>query len=184
MQDAAIYYSSKSQKPEISTSEKFILCTIHRAENTDDLNRLKSIFSALTELSKSHQIILPLHPRTNNIIKKNNLDIDEKNINIIDPVGYLEMIDLLKSCDFVMTDSGGLQKEAFFFDKLCLTLRDETEWVELVDNSFNVVVGSNTKSIINGVEKLKTFSPDFEKDLYGKGKAGQNIVEAIINHKD
>jgi UDP-GlcNAc3NAcA epimerase len=83
-----------------------------------------------------------------------------------------------------MTDSGGLQKEAFFFGKLCLTLRDETEWVELVENSFNIIVGSNQEKIIIGAEKLKTLNPNFDKDLYGQGKAGENIVNAIINYKD
>ncbi len=182
MQDAAMYYSPKSKKPNIPTLKNYILCTIHRAENTDNIERLKSIFSALSEISKLYPIILPIHPRTNSIIKRNNIDLKYKNISIIEPVGYLEMIYLLKNCKIVMTDSGGLQKEAFFFDKLCLTLRDETEWVELVENSFNIVVGSNKESIIKGFEKLKSFTPDFEKDLYGKGKAGKNIVEAIINY--
>ncbi|MBN2779228.1 MAG: UDP-N-acetylglucosamine 2-epimerase (non-hydrolyzing) [Bacteroidales bacterium] len=184
MQDAALYYSTKSQKPELSVSENFVLCTIHRAENTDNLDRLKSIFAALSEISKLHQVVLPLHPRTKNIVIKNNIIIDNENIKIIDPVGYLEMIHLLKNCQFVMTDSGGLQKEAFFFGKLCLTLRDETEWVELVENSFNIIVGSNREKIINGAEKLQTLNPKFEKNLYGQGKTGENIVNAIINYKN
>lgn len=184
MQDAALYYSTKSQKPELSLSKNFVLCTIHRAENTDNLDRLKSIFDALSEISKLHQVVLPLHPRTKNIVIKNNIIIDNENIKIIDPVGYLEMIHLLKNCQFVMTDSGGLQKEAFFFGKLCLTLRDETEWVELVENSFNIIVGSNQEKIIIGAEKLKTVNPNFDKDLYGQGKAGENIVNAIINYKN
>ena len=184
MQDAALYYSTKSQKPELSLSKNFVLCTIHRAENTDNLDRLKSIFDALSEISKLHQVVLPLHPRTKNIVIKNNIIIDNENIKIIDPVGYLEMIHLLKNCQFVMTDSGGLQKEAFFFGKLCLTLRDETEWVELVENSFNIIVGSNQEKIIIGAEKLKTVNPNFDKDLYGQGKAGENIINAIINYKN
>ncbi len=184
MQDAAIYYSPKSQSPDIDTSDKFILCTIHRAENTDNLERLKSIFSALSEISKEYQVILPLHPRTKNIITKNNIEFNKNTISIISPVGYLEMIHLLKNCDFVMTDSGGLQKEAFFFKKMCLTLRDETEWVELIENKFNLIVGSNKSVIIQGLETLKSYNPDFDINLYGNGVAGKNIIEEILNHNN
>jgi UDP-GlcNAc3NAcA epimerase len=182
MQDAALYYVKKALKPEIKINDNYILATIHRAENTDDVDKLKSIFSALSKISKEYQIILPLHPRTKKIIHQNNIDYNRENILISDPVGYLEMIYLLNNCKFVMTDSGGLQKEAFFFKKLCLTLRDETEWVELVENSFNIIVGSNEDKIINGFDKLKTLSPDFEINLYGKGKAGENIVNSLISY--
>ena len=180
MQDAALYYAAKSQSPNIEVPENFILCTIHRAENTDNLEKLKSIFSALSEISKQHQIILPIHPRTKNIILKNNIEFDKSNIHIIEPVGYLEMIHLLKNCNYVMTDSGGLQKEAFFFEKKCLTLRDETEWVELVENSFNIVVGSNKDKIIEGFNKLQKLNPNFAIDLYGQGMAGKNIIEKLL----
>ncbi len=180
MQDAALYYAAKSQSPDIKKPENFILCTIHRAENTDNLDKLHSIFSALSEISKQHQIILPIHPRTKNIILKNNIEFDKSNIHIIEPVGYLEMIHLLKNCNYVMSDSGGLQKEAFFFEKKCLTLRDETEWVELVENSFNIVVGSNKDKIIEGFNKLQKLNPNFAIDLYGQGMAGKNIIEELL----
>ena len=139
MQDGAIFYKSLAQKPSCDIQDNFILCTIHRAENTDDEQRLKNIFRALNEIAKEKQIILPLHPRTKKIIDE--LQIDTKNLTIIDPVGYLEMVWLIDNCSLVMTDSGGLQKEAYFFQKQCITLRDETEWVELVENGFNTLVG-------------------------------------------
>jgi UDP-GlcNAc3NAcA epimerase len=179
MQDAALFYSSKSITPNIKFSENFILATIHRAENTDDLDRLKSIFRAFSQISKKFQIILPLHPRTKNIILKNNIDFNNENILIIDPVGYLEMIDMLKNCKLVMTDSGGLQKEAFFFKKLCLTLRDQTEWVELVENNFNIIVGSDEEKIVEGLNQILELKPDFDINLYGGGEAGKKIIEEI-----
>ncbi|MDA3813124.1 MAG: UDP-N-acetylglucosamine 2-epimerase (non-hydrolyzing), partial [Candidatus Cloacimonetes bacterium] len=139
MQDAAIFYSKKAQKPKMDLPKKFILATIHRAENTDDPKRLTSIFNALNKISHEIPIILPLHPRTK--IKSKNLKFKIENLQLVDPVGYLEMIYLLKNCSLVMTDSGGLQKEAFFFEKPCITLRDETEWIVLIENGFNTVVG-------------------------------------------
>ncbi|MDD2636213.1 MAG: UDP-N-acetylglucosamine 2-epimerase (non-hydrolyzing) [Bacteroidales bacterium] len=182
MQDAALYYATKSQSPNIEVPPNFILCTIHRAENTDNLNKLQSIFSALSEISKQHQIILPIHPRTKTIILKNNIKFDKSSIHIIEPVGYLEMIYLLKNCNYVMTDSGGLQKEAFFFEKKCLTLRDETEWVELVQNSFNIIVGSNKDKIIEGNNELQQLTPNFKIDLYGLGMAGKNIIKELLQY--
>jgi len=138
MLDAAMYYRKHARKPGFDIAEKFILATIHRAENTDDPSRLKSIFKELNMIGKEVPIYLPLHPRTRKILEALNLKTSlHINIKIIEPVSYLEMIYLLEKCTMVMTDSGGLQKEAFFFKKLCVTLHDETEWVELVENGFN-----------------------------------------------
>jgi len=113
MQDGAIFYKNLAVKPNIEIKQDFILCTIHRA---DDENRLRSIFEALNEIAKEKQIILPLHPRTKKILESLKLNIE--NLTIIDPVGYLEMVWLIDNCSLVMTDSGGLQKEAYFFEKL------------------------------------------------------------------
>lgn len=171
MQDAAIFYSDKSQKPNIEIENDFILSTIHRAENTDKSDRLDSIFKALGAIPK--QIVLPLHPRTKKIIETKNYSFS--NIKVIDPVGYLEMVHLLKNCSLVMTDSGGLQKEAFFFKKHCITLRDETEWVELVENGFNTIVGANKRKIVDAFNNFN-FNNDFNIDLYGNGLASENII--------
>lgn len=113
MQDTAIFYSKKEKKPQVDISDEFILATIHRAENTDDKERLGAILLALNEVAKEIQIILPLHPRTAKIIA--NSKFNTGNLTIINPIGYLEMVYLLNRCKLVMTDSGGLQKEAFFF---------------------------------------------------------------------
>ena len=179
MQDGAIFYKDLAVKPDIEVKDDFVLCTIHRAENTDDDKRLRDIFKALNEISKEKQVILPLHPRTKKILS--NLNVNIGNLNIIDPVGYLEMVWLIDNCDVVMTDSGGLQKEAFFFGKACITLRDETEWIELVDNGFNQLVGANQAKIIDTYSKYTNlFNKDYSLDLYGKGKASKLIVEQLL----
>ncbi len=117
MQDGAIFYKKFAQKPNVEFDKKFILCTIHRAENTDDKTRLQNIFGALSEIGREQQIILPFHPRTKKIIEQENLQLSD-NIIIIDPVGYLQMIWMIDNCSLVMIDSGGLQKEAFFLKKI------------------------------------------------------------------
>jgi len=145
MQDGAIFYKSLARQPKVEFSNDFILCTIHRAENTDSEDRLREIFEALSEIAKEKQVILPIHPRTKKIIE--DLEIDVNSLTIIEPVGYLEMVWMIDNCSLVMTDSGGLQKEAFFFEKPCITLRDETEWVELVEHGFNILVGADKNRI-------------------------------------
>ena len=180
MQDAAIYYSKKEQKPNINFSDNFILATIHRAENTDDPVRLQNIIEALNDIAREIPVIIPLHPRTAKIIQQSShLRRDKiQNLMIIKPVGYLEMVYMLNRCQLVMTDSGGLQKEAFFFKKPCITLRDETEWVELVEHGFNTLAGANKKNILDAYHNL-SFDLDFNIDLYGNGVAAKNILEAI-----
>ncbi|MCK5846827.1 MAG: UDP-N-acetylglucosamine 2-epimerase (non-hydrolyzing) [Bacteroidales bacterium] len=181
MQDAAIFYAEKSRKPNFDIPKEFVLATIHRAENTDDLSRLHSIIDALHEIGEKTPIILPLHPRTVNIIKNNSIDIDHSKVNIIQPVGYLEMVYLLQNCKMVMSDSGGLQKEAFFFAKPCITLRDETEWVELVNNGFNTIVGADKTKIISTFHNQK-FDIDFSVNLYGGGNAADKIALELMRY--
>jgi UDP-GlcNAc3NAcA epimerase len=181
MQDGAMFYKKLAVKPNIEIQEDYILCTIHRAENTDDEKRLKDIFEALDDIAKEKQIILPLHPRTKNIIKK--LDINIKNLTIIDPVGYLEMVWLIDNCSLVMTDSGGLQKEAYFFEKQCITLRDETEWVELCECGANTLVGANKEKIKDAYKNSNMYDKENSKlDLYGGGKASENIIKELLNY--
>jgi UDP-GlcNAc3NAcA epimerase len=180
MQDAAIFYSKKEQAPNFRIPEEFVLSTIHRAENTDNDKRLSSILSGLNFIAKSIPVILPLHPRTKNIINTASFDIS--NLTIVEPVGYLEMVYLLQRSKIVMTDSGGLQKEAFFFKKPCITLRDETEWVELVKGGFNTLVGANEKLIKNAF-KNQSYNIDFNVNLYGEGRACKNIVEKLYSFK-
>ena len=176
MQDAAMFYAKKEQKPAFEVSKEFVLATVHRAENTNDLERLSSILLALNTIAEKTQVILPLHPRTNNIIKKGNFQIN--NLTIVEPTGYLEMVYLLEICKLVVTDSGGLQKEAFFFKKPCITLRDETEWIELVNGGFNRLVGANCEQILKAYNS-QNYDIDFDIDLYGMGKACRNIVKEL-----
>jgi len=177
MQDGAIFYKDLAVKPDIKVHNNFILCTIHRAENTNDIIRLSQIIDALNNISKDTQIILPLHPRTKKIIEQNRLPV---NLTIVEPVGYLEMVWLIINCKFIMTDSGGLQKEAFFFSKQCITLRDETEWVELIENKFNILVGASKAKIINAVNNIQNMNYNFDMKLYGNGKASEKIIKELI----
>lgn len=184
MQDAALFYSKISEKRssiirrlKLKTDE-YILSTVHRAENTDNGNRLVSILEALNELSSTYKVVLPLHPRTANIIKRIGFKL---NFEPLGPVGYFDMIECLKGAKAVLTDSGGLQKEAFFFAKPCITMRDETEWVELVENEFNVVAGADKDKIINSFNFLGHFNKNFNKNLYGNGQACVNLLKAIKN---
>jgi len=177
MQDGATFYKNLAQKPSCDIKDDFILCTIHRAENTDDATRLKNIFKALSEIANEKQVILPLHPRTKKILGEQQIDIS--NLTIIDPVGYLEMVWLIDNCSLVMTDSGGLQKEAYFFQKQCITLRDETEWVELVENGFNTLVGADYEKILTAYQTSTVFTSK-ELDLYGGGRASENIINELL----
>lgn len=179
MQDGANFYKSLAKKPNMEINKNFILCTIHRAENTDDEVRLKSIFEALNEIAKEEQVVLPIHPRTRKIIKS--LKINVSKLKVIDPVGYLEMVWLIDNCKIVMTDSGGLQKEAYFFKKQCITLRDETEWIELVDCGINTLVGADKKQILQAYHNVADFKHTiFDLNLYGKGNISKLIIKELL----
>ena len=178
MQDGAIFYSKFAKKPNVTIDDEFILCTIHRAENTDDENRLRDIFDALIQISKESKIILPLHPRTKKQLNTFSIKIGP-NINIIDPVGYLEMVWLISNSNLILTDSGGLQKEAYFFHKNCMVLRDETEWVELINAKFNAIA-TTSKEKIQDIYHNFSFNRDFSSNLYGDGKSSEKIIKYII----
>lgn len=155
----------------------YILCTIHRQENTDDVDLLRQIFTTLIELSSEYRIILPIHPRTRK--KAADLNLDLRSLEVIDPVGYLEMLALLKNCAFVMTDSGGLQKEAYYSGKTCITLRRETEWTELVEKKYNVLPESysvtDVKKAIAQLANTKIEDPN----IYGNGSAARLLIQSI-----
>ncbi len=182
MQDAALFYEKISNQKSTIISDlnlkdsRFILCTLHRQENTDDLNRLKNIIEAYNDLSEEYKVILPIHPRTQKILNDLNIKLS---FEIIDPVGYFDMIQLIKHSEFIITDSGGLQKEAFFFKKYCITTRDETEWVELVENGFNAIVGADKEKILTEAKNIQDKNADFRMNLYGNGEASENIVKQL-----
>ncbi len=181
MYDAALFYAEKSRKPAFDVPEKFILTTCHRAENTDDPKKLANIINGLNEIHRDTPVILPLHPRTKNYIAKYGL---QPEFQMVDPVGYLEMVYLLQNCSMVMTDSGGLQKEAFFFKKPCITLRDETEWVELIEHKVNYLCHvANEGEIVSLFKQVKGEDIDFEVNLYGKGDTSELIVRDLLGRK-
>lgn len=179
MYDAARYYAQKSaDRSQIIqrlglNNRNFVLVTLHRQENTDDVVRLNSIFSALNQIHSDVEVVLPMHPRTLKIIEQAGIKLQ---FTPIDPVGYFDMIELLKHCSLVMTDSGGLQKEAYFFHKNCVTLRDQTEWVELVEGGFNQLAGADKATIINAFNIMLTQQNSFNTLLYGDGEAAKKIV--------
>ncbi|WPG38812.1 non-hydrolyzing UDP-N-acetylglucosamine 2-epimerase [Variovorax sp. EBFNA2] len=179
MQDSALFFSkiAKNVDANLSDGKQFILATIHRAENTDDALRLTEIVLALNELHrKTAPVVIPLHPRTRAAITKLGLSLEATTI---DPLGYLEMINLLQRCSLVLTDSGGLQKEAFFFGKYCLTIRDQTEWVELIEIGANRLVPADVEIIVSVAKENLGRPVRDEQDLYGGGTASQQIVELL-----
>jgi len=173
MYEASLYYRKKNS---VQINEKdFILMTIHRAENTDDPIRLTSIVNAINNLT-GYRFIFPVHPRTRKILERQNLEF-ASHVKMIDPVGYLEMIAYESACVAVLTDSGGVQKEAFFFHKPCITMRDSTEWVELVDSGWNTLAGAGTDKIVNAVKSLNV--PEGYPALYGDGNCASKICDIL-----
>ncbi len=179
MYDAALYYADKAKAPATGVPENFILATLHRAENTDDPQRLTSIFEAFNTISKEIPVVLPLHPRTRKIMEKNGLKNNSDQLILTEPQGYLQMISLLKNCKMVMTDSGGLQKEAYFFRKPCITLRNETEWVELVNSGVNKLGGFDKSVIVDAFRSFRNSDTFFPENLYGNGDASQKIIQFL-----
>lgn len=181
MYDAALFYTERANRPEtVNEDGGFVLSTIHRQENTDDKGKLSAIFEALKTIAQDQKVILPLHPRT--IKKLENFGIvPDSNIQILEPVGYFEMIWLLSNCTCVITDSGGLQKEAFFFKKPCITAREETEWVELIHNKVNFLTGSDKDKILDTFRYIKEAQIDFNMNLYGQGDTGHRIVRELVD---
>jgi len=183
MQDAAEFYAQKSESKSTVIAENnldnYVLTTLHRAENTDDKKRLTDIVEALNEIHNSIcPVVLPLHPRTKAKLEHFNLKL---NVILINPVGYFDMIELIKNSKLVMTDSGGLQKEAFFFGKNCVTMRDQTEWVELIKANVNVLVGANKNDVLKQVKLMLNQKSNFSVDLYGNGKACENIMKVLLS---
>ncbi|RIJ20470.1 UDP-N-acetylglucosamine 2-epimerase (non-hydrolyzing) [Henriciella barbarensis] len=177
MEDATRLFGDKSRRPQNCELERgFILATAHRAENTNCQMRLKGIVKGLNALNQVRPVVLPLHPRTRHALARLDVALEFKTIA---PVGYLEMLWLLQHCGLVATDSGGVQKEAFFHGKHCITLRDSTEWVELLDEDVNVLVGTDARTIEReGIRRLDMVAEN-DGSLYGGGHAGPKIASLI-----
>lgn len=154
---------------------EYMLTTIHRAENTDNIDRLRNIIEALN--SAKTQIVLPIHPRTKKYIQEYGLRFGD-NIKCIEPIGYLDMISLESNASKIVTDSGGVQKEAYFMDKPCITMRDETEWVETVNVGWNIIVGTDKEKILNAINNFE--APKDKPDIFGDGHASEKILESLL----
>ncbi len=157
--------------------KSYALCTVHRAENTDDPARLSGILAALREIAKEVPVVLPLHPRTRSVIKNSGEADALLGLTVVPPVSYLEMLRLEMSAMAILTDSGGVQKEAFFHRVPCITLRDETEWVETVEMGWNVLTGADRETILRTWRALQPGTTD--EDVYGDGHAAEQIVAAM-----
>lgn len=195
MYDNSIYFGREAEKRSsiLKTlnveAEQFILCTIHRDSNTDNADNLNAIFDALLQISDKEKIriILPLHPRTAKALPhqlKSDLYNQVKNhslIQIIEPVSFLDMIVLESKCKLIMTDSGGVQKESYFFKKPCVIMRNETEWVELVEQGTAIIAGTETRKIVEAYTTLVSKSMKFEP-VFGDGHAAEFICKTICAH--
>jgi UDP-GlcNAc3NAcA epimerase len=177
MYDAALFYRDKGRRPALPGlphGESFVLCTVHRPQNTEDPRRLQAIIEGLVKSGR--QVVWPVHPRT--VDKLDGVrDGLPARIHLIPPVGYLEMVWLEAHCDIVATDSGGVQKEAFFHGKPCVTFREETEWVELVEGGSQRLTGADPSAILEALDELSP--PSGETHPYGTGDAAQRIAGSL-----
>jgi UDP-GlcNAc3NAcA epimerase len=194
MYDNTLYFSDFSAKKsniinELNlTSNNYVLCTIHRDSNTDQAQNINSIFKALTEIQKSSglKIVLPLHPRTKaKMAELLDKDLKEKidsnsEIIILPPTGFLDIIALESNARIIITDSGGLQKEAYFVQKPCVILREQTEWIEIVENGNAVLAGANYEKIISAFDELMTKNKFTFPPFYGNGNAANFICTKIL----
>lgn len=185
MFDSVLYFRDQLRPAAeiILSAEKgpFGILTFHRAENTDDPERLKIWIDAIKEVAETYRIIFPIHPRTQAIAKKVGINFDP--IRVIPPVGYQDMLYLLSRSQLVLTDSGGLQKEAYFSGAPCLTLRAETEWTELTSLGVNKLVGDPTE-LLNLVRNSWGHRLEATDGPYGSGQAGDRIVSRICDYLD
>lgn len=189
MYDNSLYFSSTVNCQQSTANSQYILCTIHRNNNTDEPERLSSIVNALLKLSEEKEIIIPLHPRTKKLLDVNlsseiyDKFINSNRIHIIPPASFLEMIRLEKNADMIITDSGGVQKEAFFFKKPCIIIRSETEWKEIVECGAAVIADANEDKIIDAYYQFMQKENQDYPEYFGDGKSAVFICNELINNK-
>ena len=189
MYDNSLYFSSTVNCQQSTANNQYILCTIHRNNNTDEPERLSSIVNALLKLSEEKEIIIPLHPRTKKLLDVNlsseiyDKFINSNRIHIIPPASFLEMIRLEKNADIIITDSGGVQKEAFFFKKPCIIIRSETEWKEIVECGAAVIADANEEKIIDAYYQFMQKENQDYPEYFGDGKSAVFICNELINNK-
>ena len=187
MFDAVLYYRERAKREvDLETfglkHQEYALCTIHRQENTDQLENIKNILNALQSIAKDLTVVLPLHPRTKAKIVQFNLESLLEGLYLLDPLPYLEIQRLQMSAKIILTDSGGLQKEAYFHRVPCITLRDETEWVETVKSGWNRLVGAKKDQIVR-TYSINTERNESDSTCYGNGEASCKILDRLINYK-
>jgi UDP-N-acetylglucosamine 2-epimerase len=180
----SLLYNRKRTPPDVLgrcnlKPSQYYLATVHRASNTDSREALAGILDAFARLT-AMEIIVPAHPRLRAALERFNLQVSA-NVRLIDPIGYLEMISLTSSARLVLTDSGGLQKEAYVLQVPCVTLRLDTEWVETVNAGWNRLVGTDSDRIVNGVQQALAATPAEHPDIYGNGHAGEHIVDVLAS---
>ena len=175
MYDAFLKFSQKAKKY-VKHDYKYILATIHRRENIESKERLSEIFENLDLINLETKIIMPLHPHTEKKIKEYKI---KSKIKFIKPKGYLSLLALLKNCESVITDSGGLQKETYFAKKICIIVRPQTEWVELLKKGVNML--SEPSDLYQNYIMASTKKNKFNEDVYGNGDASAIIVKSISN---
>jgi len=188
MYDATLKYGEKAERGSNIIErlqlkpKEFMLATVHRQENTDNSARLRIIFDGLNQVAQSIRVILPLHPRTRKALDRDSLlKAINPDVLLTDPVGYLDMLKLEKNARLILTDSGGVQKESYFFRVPCITLRKETEWTELLQHGFNRLGGDSAESInLTVQESLKNKNLDWTKPLYGDGNSAEAITNILI----
>jgi len=185
MYDCALYYAEKADSrrdllARLNLSPKqYALVTVHRAENTDDAERLFSIFRGLSRVAETGlEVVIPLHPRTRERISGLSLELDES-VRLLTPVSYIDMIVLEKNAKVIVTDSGGVQKEAYFYRVPCVTLRDETEWTETVESGWNVLAGAEAESIAESV--VNAPRPPRWENHYGDGDASGRVLDILLS---
>lgn len=180
MYDAVLFYQQSMRPSKLVTAigTDFYLATIHRQENTDDPGKLRQIMDALSVLSEEKKVVCPLHPRARKYLEQHSISIPQSILSL-DPVGYFDMLYLLEHAALVLTDSGGLQKEAYYFHKPVVVMRDQTEWKELVNSGVALVTGADSTKIQAAAQALKQVRV-FPKELYGDGKAAERIVKVLV----
>ncbi len=159
---------------------KYCYATIHRAENTDVKERLLNIIHALDEISRKIKVVFPVHPRTKKSLES--INYKPNCLLMINPVSYLESLSLISNAKMVFTDSGGVQKEAYILQRPCITLRDETEWVETVNNGWNILVGADYEKIIQVYKEFTPSEKNYKNDIFGKGDAVHKIIDILLTN--
>ncbi len=186
MYDVALFYRDQARQRSNALSrlglesQGFALATCHRAENTDEPPRLDAILSALATISETMPVVLPLHPRTRKLVADYGLQSKLGGVQVVDPLSFLDMVALEQAARLILTDSGGVQKEAFFYGVPCITMRDETEWVETVKSGMNRLVGASQRAILEATEKvLRSEIVQSDSLPYGEGHAARKIVDSL-----